>query len=84
MDDMLYNVKEVAEILKTNVACVYELINKGFLPALKLKSLKVRKISLFEFLQKYEGKDFTDINNVKDLDIGKDVIYEIEESNKNI
>ena len=30
---MLFNVKEVAEILKTNPAFVYELIKKGFLPA---------------------------------------------------
>ena len=57
MEDILYNVKEVAEILKTNPAFVYELIKKGFLPALKLRSLKVRKTTLLNFLEKYEGKD---------------------------
>lgn len=89
MEDMLFNVKEVAEILKTNPAFVYELIKKGFLPALKLRSLKVRKIALLDFLQKYEGKDFTDINNVKDLTLNniedykeKDVIDDI--NNKKI
>ena len=86
---MLFNVKEVAEILKTNPAFVYELIKKGFLPALKLRSLKVRKIALLDFLQKYEGKDFTDINNVKYLNLNnvedykeKDVIDDI--NNKKI
>ena len=58
MEDMLFNVKEVAEILKTNPAFVYELIKKGFLPALKLRSLKVRKIALLDFFTKVRRKRF--------------------------
>lgn len=77
MEDILYNVKEVAEILKTNPAFVYELIKKGFLPALKLRSLKVRKTTLLNFLEKYEGKDFTDINNVKDLKLDENIDKEV-------
>lgn len=69
MEDILYTVKEVAEVLKTNPSFVYELIKKGFLPALKLRSLKVRKTTLIKFLEEYEGKDFTDINNVKELEL---------------
>ena len=67
--DELYTVKEVAGKLKVNVHKVYDLINAGLLPALKLGSIKVRKESLNEFLMKYDGKDLTDINNICDLQI---------------
>lgn len=68
MEDILYTVKEVAELIKTNPNYVYELIKKGFLPALELGSLKVRKVSLLEFLEKYEGKDLKDLDNIKELE----------------
>ena len=67
MEDILYTVSEVAKLIKTNTNYVYELIKKGFLPALKLGSYKVRRAALLEFLKKYEGKDLTDLNNVVDL-----------------
>lgn len=47
---------------------MYELVNAGLLPALKLGSLKVRKEILEDFMIKYEGKDLTDINNICDLE----------------
>ena len=51
------------------------MIRKGYLPALNLGSLKVRRTSLLNFLEKYDGKDLSDLNNIKDLEIfGKDVI----------
>ena len=46
---------------------VYELIKKGYLPALKLGSFKIRRSALLEFLEKYEGQDLTDLTNVKEL-----------------
>ena len=67
MEDILYTVSEVAKLIKTNTNYVYELIKKGFLPALKLGSYKVRRAALLEFLEKYEGKDLTDLNNIVDL-----------------
>ena len=67
MEDILYTVSEVSKLLKTNPNYVYELINKGFLPALKLGSLKIRRSSLLEFLKVNEGKDLTDLNNIKNL-----------------
>ena len=67
MEDVLYTVPEVAKLIKTNPAYVYELIKTGLLPVLKLGSYKVRKVSLEEFLAKYEGKDLTDPTNIKDL-----------------
>ena len=67
MEDVLYTVPEVAKLIKTNPAYVYELIKADLLPVLKLGSMKVRKVALEEFLKKYEGKDLTDPKNIKDL-----------------
>ena len=67
LDDVLYTVTEVSQLIKSNKAYVYELIRAGLLPVLKLGSLKVRRIALLEFLEKYEGKDLTDPNNIVDL-----------------
>lgn len=69
MEDFLYTVSETAELLKTNRNYVYSLIKKGLLPALKLGTFKIRKTALLVFLQKYEGKDLTDLNNIKELDL---------------
>ena len=68
MEDVLYTVAEVAKLIKTNTNYVYELIKKGFLPALKLGSYKVRRAALLEFLEKYEGYDLTNPYEVKKLD----------------
>ena len=50
-NEIILTVKEVAEILHTNKGYVYELINKGLLPALKRGSLKIRKEALLQFLK---------------------------------
>ena len=67
MPDVLYTVKEVAELLKTNVDYVHKLRKAGILPFIKLGQYKVRKQSLELFLERYEGKDLTDPFNVKEL-----------------
>ncbi len=64
----LFTVKETAKILKTNTNYVYELIKKGYLRCLKLGSYKIRAKALNDFLDKYEGKDLTDLDNIKDLE----------------
>lgn len=76
MEDILYTVNEVAKLLKTNPNYIYELIKRGFLPALKLGSYKVRKSSLLNFLQKYEGKDLSDLNNIKNLNISREEVID--------
>lgn len=68
MQEILYTVPEVSKLIKTNTQYVYTLIKLGLLPALKLGSLKVRRTSLLEFLAKYEGKDLSDLGNIKDLE----------------
>ena len=64
MDNKLYTVKEVAQIMRVNVRYVYELIHSGLLPALKLGSWKVRASALDHFLEQYECYDLTDINKI--------------------
>ncbi len=50
----LYSVIEVSKMLGIGKTKVYELINNGQLPALKLGGLKVRSEAIDEFLEKYE------------------------------
>lgn len=64
---ILYTVKEVAQIIHSNTTYVYELIKKGYLPAMKLGSYKIRASSLEKFLLESEGKDLTNLNDVKEL-----------------
>ncbi|WP_312158920.1 MULTISPECIES: helix-turn-helix domain-containing protein [Oscillibacter] len=64
---VIYTVKEVSLLLHSNIGYVYQLIDLGLLPALKLGSLKVRKEALDEFLRKYEGFDLSDLNDIKSL-----------------
>ena len=66
--DVLYTVSEVAKLIKSSPSYVYELIKAGLLPALKLGSYKIRRTALLEFLEKYEGKDLTDPNNIKSIE----------------
>ena len=66
-EHILYTVKEVAALLKTNVDYVHKLRKAGLLPFLKLGQYKVRKQTLDDFLLRYEGKDLSDPFEVKEL-----------------
>lgn len=67
-ENILYTVKEVAALLKTNVDYVHKLRKSGLLPFLKLGQYKVRKETLIDFLSRYEGKDLTNPFYIKELD----------------
>ena len=67
MEDYLYTVDEVASILKVNKNTVYDLIRSGNLIALKLGRLKITKVTLLKFLRDFNGKDLTDLEDIKDL-----------------
>jgi excisionase family DNA binding protein len=71
IDTDLFTVSEVARKLKVNTDYVYSLIKNGNLLALKLGSLKIRSTELERFLKYAEGKDFTDLNTVKELQSDK-------------
>ena len=65
--DILYTVAEVAKLIKTNPAYVYDIIKAGLLPGLKIGSMKITRTSLLEFIKKYEGYDLTDPFNIKPI-----------------
>ncbi|KHD35177.1 hypothetical protein NL50_14885 [Clostridium acetobutylicum] len=67
MEDYLLSVSETAKRLKTNRNFIYELINKKLLIAIKLGSLKVRNSEINRFLKENDGKDLTDLENIKEL-----------------
>lgn len=68
-DNMVYTVKEVAKILHSSPNYIYKLIENGYLPALKLGSIKILKSSLEKFLENNLGKDFSNLDDVKELKI---------------
>lgn len=72
-DKLVFTVHEVSNILHSSPNYIYELIKKGYLPAIKLGSLKVLKSSLEKFLIQNEGKDLSDLNNVRKIVIEVDV-----------
>ena len=72
-DKLVLTVHEVSNILHSSPNYIYELIKKGYLPAIKLGSLKVLKSTLERFLIQNEGKDLSDLNNIKKIVIEVDV-----------
>lgn len=66
-DCALYTIKEVSKILRVTPRLVYDLVNHGLLPAIKLGSLKVRHQDLADFLIRYNGFDVSDPENVQSL-----------------
>ena len=68
MEDLLYTVKQASKLLQTDEPTIRNLINKGFMKALKLGRLKVRKVELERFLEWAEGKDLSDLQNVRELE----------------
>ena len=67
-DKLVYTVQEVAKILQSRHKYIYQLIYKGYLPAIKLGSMKVLKSSLEKFLIVNEGNDLSDLDNIKKLE----------------
>ena len=66
-DKKLFNVMETGKVLGIGIIKVYELIKGGYLPALNLGGLKIRKETIDEFLLKYEGYDFSDIKHISKI-----------------
>lgn len=69
MDEMIYSVHEVAKMLHSSPNYVYKLIDSGFLPSIKLGSVKILKSTLIKFLIENEGNDLSDLNNIKKVEV---------------
>ena len=67
-DKLVYTVQEVAKILHSSPNYIYSLIYKGYLPAIKLGSMKVLESSLEKFLIVNEVNDLSDLDNIKKLE----------------
>lgn len=68
----LFKIREVAQILRVNPNRVYELIKKGHITALKLGDLKVTRFELTRFIKEANGKDFSDLDNIKEFNPNAD------------
>ena len=66
-DKLVYTVHEVSSILHSSPN------RKGYLPAIKLGSLKVLKSSLEKFLIQNEGKDLSNLSDIKKIVIEVEV-----------
>ena len=64
---LVYNVEEVATLLKTTRHVVYSLIEKGYLPSIVLGRRKVTRKALLTFLDKNENTNFSQILKSKQL-----------------
>ncbi len=67
MDPVLYTVSEAAELLKVNRNSVYDLLKKNVIRGLKLGSLKITRNELIKFLEENNGKDLSNLEDIKDL-----------------
>ena len=68
MEDVVFTVKELSKLLKSNEDYIHKLRKAGLLKFLKLGTFKCRKSELDRFLAWGEGKDLTDPFNVIDLE----------------
>lgn len=71
MEPVLYTVSETAELLKVNRNSVYDLLRKNVIRGIKIGSLKITRTELLEFLEKNNGKDLSDLDDIKDLTFDK-------------
>lgn len=71
MEPVLYTVTETAELLKINRNSVYDLLKHNVIRGLKLGSLKITRTELMEFLEKNNGKDLSNLQDIKELTFDK-------------
>lgn len=72
MEPVLYTVSEVAELLKVNRNSIYELLKKNVIRGLKIGSLKITRTELIKFLEENNGKDLSNLEDIKDLTFDKE------------
>lgn len=73
MEPVLYTVTEAAELLKVNRNSVYDLLKNNVIRGLKLGSLKITRTELIKFLEENNGKDLSNLEDIRDLTFEKDV-----------
>lgn len=71
MDQVLYTVSETAELLKVNRNSVYDLLRKNIIRGIKIGSLKITRKELLDFLERNNGKDLSNLDEIKELKFDK-------------
>lgn len=59
MNDELLTIKQVSELLKTNIDFVHKLRKSGALPFCKLGNYKCRRSAVDEFIHNIDNMDYT-------------------------
>ena len=67
----LYTIPELAKHSGINKNLLYDYINAGLVPVIKLKTLKIAEEYWNNFLEKYRGYDLSDPYNPKLLEVKK-------------
>lgn len=70
MNDELLTVKQVSELLKTNIDFVHKLRKAGALPFCKLGSFKCRRTAVEAFMRNIDGMDYTEPASPRELEVG--------------
>ena len=71
MEPVLYTVSETAELLKVNRNSVYDLLRKNVIRGIKIGSLKITRKELLDFLERNNGKDLSNLDEIKELSFDK-------------
>lgn len=67
MEDILYTVPELAELLKVSTSTIHQYRKSGLMRFMKLGRWKARRVEVERFLEWSEGKDLTDPFEVREL-----------------
>lgn len=60
--DELYSIPEIAKKMKTTKGVIYQLLDAGLLPSIRVgRYRRIRKFRFNEFLAKYEGQDLINV-----------------------
>lgn len=67
--EIILTVPQAAQLIHTNQQRVRNLIKAGYIKALKLGELKIRRQEIDRFLKEAEGYDLNDLDDVKTIEM---------------
>lgn len=67
--EIILTVPQAAQLIHTNQQRVRSLIRAGYIKALKLGELKIRRQEIDRFLKEAEGYDLNDLDDVKAIEL---------------
>lgn len=67
--EIILTIPQAAQLIHTNQQRVRSLIRAGYIKALKLGELKIRRQEIDRFLKEAEGYDLNDLDDVKTIEM---------------